>query len=39
MIVAVAFGIIAKAGTAGHNEQELEKRISASLLRGEPVCC
>ena len=37
MIVAIAFGIIAKAGTAGHDEQELEKRIGASLLRGEPV--
>jgi hypothetical protein len=37
MIVAIAFGIIAKAGTAGHDEQELEKRIGAILLRGEPV--
>jgi hypothetical protein len=37
MIVAIAFGVIAKAGTAGHDEQELEKRIAASLLRGEPV--
>jgi hypothetical protein len=37
MIIAIAFGIIAKAGTAGHDEQELEKRIGASLLRGEPV--
>jgi hypothetical protein len=37
MIVGIAFGIIAKAGTAGHDEQELEKRIGASLLRGEPV--
>jgi hypothetical protein len=37
MIVAIAFGIIAKAGTAGHDEQELEKRVGAALLRGEPV--
>jgi hypothetical protein len=27
MVVAIAFGIIAKAGTAGHDEQELEKAL------------
>jgi hypothetical protein len=37
MISAIAFGTPPKAGTAGHDEQELEKRIGTMLMRGDPV--
>jgi hypothetical protein len=37
MIASIAFGVAPKAGTAGHDEMELEKRIGAMLMRGDPV--
>jgi hypothetical protein len=37
MIVAIAYGIIQEAGTAGHDAAEFEKRIATALLAGEPV--
>jgi hypothetical protein len=37
MISAIAFGTPPEAGTAGHDEPELEKRIGTMLMRGDPV--